>query len=303
MKLKDKIRKKVIRWLKIEESAFSISKPIIDGSQYVKLSNNFQQSTSHYLGDYQSLTKLYDGTKVFLDTRDISVTPHLILTGEWEMDITHHWMKIVEEIKPKCVFDVGANSGYFGLLAASKEKDTQVHYFEANPRLADLIRRSTALNGFSNRSFIVNRGVSDHSGEELTLTIPGGYFGSASFHQGLVDAMDQHVDQSSLETISVQTISLDDYSNKINIVPSLVKIDIEGYEEHLMRGARSLFSNDMPQVVFLEYMPGAYTKDFIPLISKLFKKYYLIEGYQLRELKNLTEIGTRVDWSMLILRK
>lgn len=260
---------------------------------------------SIYLGDFQALTKLYDGTIIFVDTRDSSVTPHLLLSGEWEMDVTFHWNRIIDEIKPKCVFDVGANTGYFGLLAARRDKKVAVHFFEANPRLSSLLRRSTTLNGFSGRTSVVNNGVTDRSGDELKLTIPAGYLGSASFHHDLVKKFSsiEFVEKDKIESVSVGTITLDDYVNEKKIVPDLIKVDVEGFEECVMHGATSVFSSDAPQVVFLEYTPGAYSQKFIPLLTTLFKRFYVIEGFKARELRNLAEIETRQDWSMLILRK
>lgn len=70
-----------------------------------------------------------------------------------------------------------------------------------------------------------------------------------------------------------------------------------------MLGAKSLFSNEAPQVVFLDYTPKAYRADFIPLLTTLFKRFYLIEDSEIRELQNLAKIEMRHDWSMLILRK
>ena len=264
-----------------------------------------KESVSIYLGDFQALTKLHEGTIIFVDTRDSSVTPHLLLSGEWEMDVTYHWNRIIDEINPKCVFDVGANTGYFGLLAAGKLRHAQVHFFEANPRLASLIRKSTTTNGFADRTSVVNKGVSDRSGEWLKLTIPADLFGSASFHHELVNNFSQldFVEKNKINHVNIETLSLGDYINEKKIIPDLVKIDVEGFEENVMLGARSLFNKDTPQVVFLEYTPGAYSNNFIPYLNTLFKKIYLIEGFKCRELKDLSEIKKRHDWSMLILTK
>jgi hypothetical protein len=56
------------------------------------------------------------GHKLFVDTRDVSITPHLLLDGLWEPWVTTVIRRIV---RPGLrVFDIGADCGYYAVLMA-----------------------------------------------------------------------------------------------------------------------------------------------------------------------------------------
>ena len=69
-----------------------------------------------YLGDHTSLCRTVFGRKMFIDTRDISLAPHLAMDGIWEMWITEAMARL---LKPgmSCV-DLGTNFGWYSLLMA-----------------------------------------------------------------------------------------------------------------------------------------------------------------------------------------
>jgi FkbM family methyltransferase len=279
------------------------SKPSIDSGidEATKNIQSLQKSASIYLGNFQALTRLHEGTRIFVDTRDISVSPHILLTGEWEMDITFHWKNLIHEMNPNCIFDIGSNSGYFGLLAASQNPAAEVHFFEANPRLASLIRKSVAVNGFGDRTSVVNAGVCDTVDQDLYLNIPGEYLGSGSLH-----ANNQFLDREdvdAVESVVVKSITLDRYCSTNNIVPQLLKIDVEGFEEQVIKGGFRILTAECEQVVFLEYTPKAYSGEFFSMLSNTFKTIQLIDGFHLQSVTDFRQIEAKSDWSMLILRR
>src|ERR1700722_361196 len=99
-----------------------------------------------YLGDHTALVATRWGAKMLVDTRDAMVTPWLVLDGLWESHATG-WLQ--QALGPGQVFvDVGANVGYFTLLAGSLVGPTgTVVAVEAHPRLAELLRRNVIING------------------------------------------------------------------------------------------------------------------------------------------------------------
>lgn len=100
-----------------------------------------------YVGDNLAVTRVLDRFIMYLDTRDISVTPHLLLEGEWEPPLTK---VLTDLIKPKMtVVDIGANVGYFTLLAASLVgPEGRVYAFEPNPSTFEVLRKNVAVNWY-----------------------------------------------------------------------------------------------------------------------------------------------------------
>jgi energy-coupling factor transporter ATP-binding protein EcfA2 len=70
-----------------------------------------------YLGDHRALVRTAWGHKMFVDTRDLGLAPHLLLDGSWELWVTAAFLTNLRE--GMTVVDVGANIGYYSLLAAS----------------------------------------------------------------------------------------------------------------------------------------------------------------------------------------
>lgn len=106
--------------------------------------------TTVYLGDGMLLSELQDGQPIYLDGSDISLTPHIARHGKWEAKITE---RVLADLAPGMHFvDIGANCGYYALLAARAVGETgAVTAIDANPRMAEMMRMSAAINGYDER--------------------------------------------------------------------------------------------------------------------------------------------------------
>ena len=125
-------------------------------------------------------------------------------------------------------FDVGANVG--GLAIAFSRlvgERGAVHAFEANPQLIPLLRADLRANNVHNAT-VLNNAVWSRSDLSLPLYLDPSYYASASTtlgpHQGW-------------RPIEIGTISLDDYVVRTHSVPHLLKLDVEGSEYEVLRGA------------------------------------------------------------------
>ena len=138
-----------------------------------------------------------------------------------------------------CVVDVGANRGAFTLYAAHRVgPGGKVICFEANPACVPLIQKCVERNGLTNVA-INAVGLSDEQ-SELTLTVPNGKPGEASFGRPAHDPRFTH-------SVTVK-VALGD-SILSGHRPDLVKIDVEGFECHVLRGMSSLIAKAKPLIV------------------------------------------------------
>jgi SAM-dependent methyltransferase len=103
-----------------------------------------------YMGDHTILAKTIYGDLIYLDSRDVSLTPGILDQGRWEPMVARAFEQAV---KPGMnVVDVGANCGFYTLLAARLTHPTgTVVAIDANPRMIELICRSVAVNGLAQR--------------------------------------------------------------------------------------------------------------------------------------------------------
>jgi FkbM family methyltransferase len=235
-----------------------------------------------HVSPHEIVTKIFTGLKIYLDTRDLSVTPHLALDGIYEGHISNAWLSLVEP--DSTVFDIGANFGYFGALAAQKtdKKNSRVVCFEANPKLVPYIRKTLAVNWINEQSTVENVAVSSKKGN-ATLHVFKDYIGSSSLHDAEhIDAfMHEKMYVETIEEVEVPATTIDSYCTDHSIKAiDLIKIDIEGYEEEAYKGMRTIIKKSPNVTMFIEFTKQSYKKpeSFYEQMLADFGNVYVIDG-------------------------
>lgn len=132
------------------------------------------------------------------------------------------------------VFDIGANVGFFSLLASRLVGPRgTVYAFEPLPVNVQALRRHSELNGSENLR-IVDAAVSDRDGV-------------GSFRQVANPSMGGLSDGGGLE---VRTLALDEAIESGQLLePDFLKIDVEGAELSVLKGAKGLLARKHPVIV------------------------------------------------------
>ncbi len=159
----------------------------------------------------------------------------------WLLDQRCELRELTAALQPdELAVDVGAHKGSYLWALSRAVRQGQVFAFEPQPELAEYIREGCAQTGLAN-VVVENAGVSDASGT-LTLAIPENRLQEASFEPRLRETHQ-------CRTVEVPTVSLDHYfANETRRIGAL-KIDVEGHELSVLRGARELLKRDQPLVV------------------------------------------------------
>jgi FkbM family methyltransferase len=175
-----------------------------------------------------------------IDPRDI-VQLSILTKGEWEPEETRI---IINNLYPGQVFyDIGANFGYYSILASSLVGESgQVYAFEPNPYILKKLERNLNINHIQNVT-VFPYAVSDHQGERKIYLGPSKNSGATSF---------RHMENCDQE-ISVKTINLDEFVNENHLhFPDFIKLDIEGAEFLAMIGMADVISNSQNVKVLIE---------------------------------------------------
>jgi FkbM family methyltransferase len=254
---------------------------------------------------------MFTGMKIYLDPKDLSVTPHLALDGIYEGNISNAWLRVIRP--DDVVFDIGANFGYFGVLAAQRtnKKSSKVVFFEANPHLLPYIRKTLAVNWLNEQSVIENVAVADKPGK-VTLNVLKDYIGSSSLHS--VEHLDAYMHNKMYieaeEKIAVDAVTIDAYCKKQGIGSvNLIKMDIEGFEEKAYAGMRQVVKNSPELTFFIEFTKGSYDnpEKFYELLLKDFGHVYTIDAqgciHRPADTSYEALIGVEDDWVMPIFSK
>jgi FkbM family methyltransferase len=164
----------------------------------------------------------------------------------------HFYGPFVERVRPgMAVFDVGAHIGMFTLGAAKRIGDGRVYAFEPAPQTYDILRRHVAYNGWEDRVEAVQAVVSDTEG-----TMPFYVYGlsmAASLGRDNVALSPEQFEQP-IQEIQVASVTLDAFCAERGVEPDLVKIDVEGAELRVLRGAERVLREVRP-VILCEIHP------------------------------------------------
>ena len=182
---------------------------------------------------------MIQGRKMFLAPKGSYPSPDMIV-DRYEKGTTDLFREL---LKPgMVVVDVGANVGYFSLLAAELVGSSgKVYAFEPEPGNHGVLQKNIEINSLSNIQ-VEEMAVSDNSGVAdffLSELDSGSHslFGDAA--RGI------------RESVQVTTTTLDAFLEAEgwpNI--DLVKIDVEGAEDLVFDGARNLLATEKPALLF-----------------------------------------------------
>ena len=164
-------------------------------------------------------------------------------------------------VRNKHIIDAGGYVGDTALLFSSYT-DKNIHVFEASPSNMDIIRETIRLNHLDN---IVP--VSKALGEKS---------GTATFSLGERNSCNSLVERPGYnypDHIEVPVVTLDDYVRENNIEVGLIKVDIEGGEQLLLRGAVETIRTQHPILLISIYHSANDFFEIKPMIEKMCDKY------------------------------
>jgi FkbM family methyltransferase len=156
--------------------------------------------------------------------------------GCWLGSYEHNKQALVAKLVKSgdIVYDVGANVGFYTVLFARLVGPTgSVVAFEPLPRNLRFLRNHVAMNRLK-QVRVVDAAVGDLDGESKFADEPTGAMGKLS----------------PTGTINVSVVSLDALIARQEIAtPSLLKIDVEGAEGAVLRGAETMLRTIRPTLL------------------------------------------------------
>jgi len=146
--------------------------------------------------------------------------------------------RLVAAVSPAydVILDIGANIGWFSLVIASANPNVRVFAFEPNPDVAPLLEQNFKTNGVQGE--ILRQVISDRVGRVTFFQDRDDWASSLAERPGTSRALD------------VPSVTIDDFVSLNKIRPSFLKIDVEGAEEEVFRGAQRTLLSCSPDLLF-----------------------------------------------------
>ena len=220
-------------------------------------------------GSKRLVVSCRDGFLMAVDERDY-VQRTIFQKGEWEPEVGE---LLLRELKKGDVFyDIGANVGYFTCLASTCE-GVAVCSFEPDPISISVLKLNLTLNRVSSQSATAFQIAIGSQNERRKFSrFPIHNVGKSGFE----------IKEKAEEAFEVECRTLDSMISGENLPkPSVVKIDTEGWECHVLNGAKELFENDRPRLIIFEAVCDEECRISDPELIRFFYS----RGYSISHLK------------------
>ena len=184
------------------------------------------------------------------------------------------------------VFDIGANVGYYTLLAASKVGELgQVYAFEPEQENFEILNKNITLNGYHNVK-LMKYAVSDENGHvEMSLSTDN--MGDHRTHKSENAVEGRH-------SYQVKAVALDSLFEDEATFPDVIKMDIQGFEYFALQGMKELINRTSSLILLSEFWPYGMSVASGEDSPRLFCEILKSSGFKVFQIdessKSLTEV-------------
>ena len=188
----------------------------------------------------------------------------------------------------RVILDVGANTGQFAERALISCPNASIYCFEPHPKSVEaLLRRFRS----ESRVRVVDKAIGCSSGRAHLFDHADQ---QGSEHATLVRGVIEHIHQASVASVQVDEIPLDEFVAQEHLDRvDFIKIDVEGSEGAVLRGAATTIGEFKPAAIQLEFndmnLLSKYT--IIDLVNQL-------SGYKLYRLLPRALVQLRDPWRL-----
>jgi FkbM family methyltransferase len=177
------------------------------------------------------------GSKMILPTADKGLSKEIFLHGIREANAVEVMKKELKE--GMNIIDAGANIGYYVLLES--QKASKVFAIEPNPRSFALLKRNVKINK-RNNVYLKNIAAGDKRGK-----IP--FVLDESWNLSRVLKKGEKISNGKIKNVKIDTLDNLFKGKKID----LIRMDVEGYELSILKGAVNLIKSNPKIKIFLEF--------------------------------------------------
>jgi len=170
------------------------------------------------------------------------------------------------------VVDVGANIGYYTLQMAQRAK--KVYAIEPNKECFEILKKNVKENNLKN-VVLINKAAGDKK-EKKYLMRDEKNLGNNKIKPTPNPSLDKEGNTNKCDLIFTET--LDNILINEQYI-SLIKIDTQGYEPEVIKGAKNIIKRNRP-ILFLEYTAGEYPDSkMINFLKIIYKNIWSINDF------------------------
>ena len=210
--------------------------------------------------------------------------------GRWGGAHNRGFDKCIEACRNKsCVLDVGAHVGFITLPAASVlAPGGRLYAFEPAKANLAMLRSHVKMNGLEDRVEIVDRLVGAIENDGVPFYESVGPHGQNSII--LKSETTLQSEQGGYERTLHRQISLDRFCAQNGLEPQLIKIDVEGAEIGVLKGAQKIIEQSKPLLILSVHpreiaLAGGSLEDLRDLIEQMGYEFRDVDGRLVEQLR------------------
>jgi len=215
----------------------------------------------------ESSVKLF-GKKIFYDS------PYGIAGYQSMLVRQQRMLRDAGPKSAKTIVDVGANVGFFSMMLREIYPEAQIYAVEPVPQIFANLKANLT----SDQDSVYNLAISD---------INGAVKMSFKERESAISHVINSGEEDDSETVKVKSMTLDNWCHKEKIeIVDLLKIDTEGYEVHVLKGAKKTLAKTRYLHMEISLEDENYT--FSEINSMLYSEEF---NFQLVYFRNFTDKG------------
>jgi FkbM family methyltransferase len=210
----------------------------------------------------------------------------LFFTGlrEWEKETSPI---MIEEIRrARCFIDIGANCGVYTVLGCTVNPSVRVVAVEPVPKVCAALANNVRQNGYDSRVTVLNLALGDSNGTVSFHEADNASMGSL--------ALEGYKGQRG-RVIQVKCRTLDSVVEELRLEPDFLKIDVEGFEHVVLKGASEVLTRFRPRII-LEANPGDSTAAMTQLLLRHGYSFQNITDRGLEERSEIIAVEGYRNW-------
>ena len=210
----------------------------------------------------------------------------------WEKKTMSIWSELVQ--RADVIFDIGANTGLYALVARTLQPKAEIHCFEPVKGTFRLLQKNMERNQFD--CHLHEIALSDQTGEATIYLKKGTDFAySVTVNKNTLDSAD-------VDAVTIRTQTIADFIEEQQLEHiSLMKIDVETHEVEVLKGMGDYLNRFRP-VMIIEVLNESIASELTLLLKDKDYLYFNIDD--MRNTIRQTAVIEKSDfWNYLVCDK
>lgn len=234
--------------------------------------NLYNDKTKYFLARWKNRSVNYiqmtvNDRLMYIDLNDIGISMELYCHKKREFFSTEFMKKFLSE--DEIVIDIGANIGYYALLESQLINKGEIYAIEPVPSNKDLLYKNVRANNSNNIS-IFQYAIGDKEGMSKMYI----------YDRCNWCSLEKNSEITIKEEIDVPIITLDEFVDRhVHKDPTFIRMDVEGYEYHIIKGASKILEKGKHLKLFIEFHPHIMSREkFLDILNILEKNNFKIKS-------------------------